>query len=102
MSRMRLLFGWPGPVWVFPAAGALMAAGSFLATRGVLGSQYVTWSAVSSAWHESLWIPGSVAAGLAAALGAAYFPKGSPVTAPIRPRVGAGLFLIHGLALAGW
>ncbi len=102
MSRLRLMFGWPGPVWVFPAAGALMAAGSLLATRDVLGSQYVTWSAVSAAWHESLWLPGSAAAGLAAALGAAYFPKGSPVTAPIRARVGAGLFLVHGLALAAW
>jgi hypothetical protein len=79
-----------------------MAAGSFLATRGIFGSDYVTWSAVAAAWHESLWIPGSVAAGVAAALGAAYFPRASPVAAPIRPRVDAGLFLIHGLALAVW
>ena len=96
------MFGWPGPRWVFPAAGAFMAAGSFLATRGILGSDYVTWSAVAAAWHESLWIPGSVAAGAAAALGAAYFPRASPVAAPIRPRVDAGLFLVHGLALAVW
>lgn len=102
MNGRRLLFSWPGPLWVFPAAGALMAAGSFLANRGTLGSDYVTWSAVAAAWHESLWIPGSVAAGAAAALGATYFPKASPVAAPIRPRVGAGLFLIHGLALAVW
>lgn len=102
MSRLRLLFGWPGPLWVFPAAGALMAAGSFLATRGTLGSDYVTWSAVATAWHESLLIPGSVAAGVVAALGATYFPRASPVAAPIRPRVDAGLFLIHGLALAVW
>lgn len=102
MNRLRLLFGWPGPRWVFPAAGALMAAGSFLVTRGILGSDYVTWSAVATAWHESLWITGSVAAGVAAALGATYFPRASPVAAPIRPRVDASLFLIHGLALAVW
>lgn len=102
MKRLRLLLGWPGPQWVFPAAGALMAVGSFLATRGILGSDYVTWSAVAAAWHESLWIPGSAAAGAAAALGVAYFPRASPVAAPVRPRVGAGLFLIHGLALAAW
>jgi hypothetical protein len=102
VKRLRLLFGWPGPRWVFPAAGALMAAGSLLATRGILRSDYVTWSAVAAAWHESLWIPGSVAAGAAAALGAAYFPRASPVAVPIRPRVDTGLFLIHGLALAVW
>jgi hypothetical protein len=100
--RLRLLFGWPGPRWVFPTVGAIMAAGSVLATRGILGSDYVTWSAVAGAWHESLWITGSVAAGVAAALGATYFPKASPVAAPIRPRVDAGLFLIHGSALAVW
>lgn len=102
MIRLRLLVGWPGPRWVFPATGALMAAGSFLATMPILKSDYVTWSAVASAWHESLWIPGSAAAGVAAALGAMFFPRASPVTAPIRPRVGAGLFGIHGLALAMW
>lgn len=102
MNRLRLLFGWPGPRWVYPATGALMAAGSFLATRGTLGSDYVTWSTVADSWHESLWISGSLVAGVAAALGATYFPKGSPVAAPIRPRVDAGLFLIHGLALAVW
>ncbi|MGH3680085.1 MAG: hypothetical protein ACRDT2_07520 [Natronosporangium sp.] len=79
-----------------------MAAGSFLATRGTLGSDYVTWSAVATAWHESLWVSGPLTAGAAAALGATYFPRASPVAAPIRPRVGAGLFLIHGLALAVW
>lgn len=99
---MRLIFGWPGPMWVFPAAGALMAIGSFLATRDVAGSDYVTWSAVASSWHESLWIPGSLIAGVAAALGATYFPRASPVAAPLRPRVGPGLFLVHGLALAAW
>lgn len=102
MSRIRLLLGWPGPLWVFPAAGALMAAGSFLINRSMLAADYVTWAAVSAAWHESLWIPGSVAAAAAAALGAAYFPRSSPVAAPLRPRVDHGLFLIHGLALAFW
>lgn len=101
-SRLRLLFGWPGPRWVFPAAGALMAVGSFLANRATAGSDYVTWSAVATAWHESLWVPGSLMAGAAAALGAAYFPKASPVGSALRPRVHAGLFLAHGLALAGW
>ncbi|MFI7520110.1 hypothetical protein [Micromonospora globbae] len=102
MNRLRLLLGWPGPLWVFPAAGALMAAGSFLATNSMLAADYVTWAAVSAAWHESLWIPGSVAAAATAALGATYFPSASPVAAPLRPRVDDGLFLIHGLALAFW
>jgi hypothetical protein len=102
VNRLRLVLGWPGPLWVFPAAGALMAVGTFLATRGVLGSDYVTWSTVATSWHESLWIPGSLEAGVAAALGATYFPKGSPVAAALRPRVGARLFLTHGLSLAVW
>ncbi|MFY1686325.1 hypothetical protein [Plantactinospora sp. WMMB782] len=102
MRRLRLLFGWPGPVWVFPAAGAVQATASFLATRDVVGSDYVTWSAVATSWHESLWIPGSLLAGVAAALGATYFPRASPVAAALRPRVGGGLFLVHGLALALW
>ncbi|MEV0153204.1 hypothetical protein AB0H57_05600 [Micromonospora sp. NPDC050686] len=102
MNRLRLFFGWPGPRWVFPAAGTLMATASLLATRDIVGSDYVTWSAVATAWHESLWIPGSVVAGAAAALGATYFPKASPVAAALRPRVDAGLFLVHGLALAVW
>ncbi|WP_422772579.1 hypothetical protein ACN28C_06055 [Plantactinospora sp. WMMC1484] len=102
MNRLRLLFGWPGPLWVFPAAGALLAIGSFLATRDVLGSDYVTWSTVATSWHESLWIPGSLLTGVAAALGATYFPRASPVAAALRPRVDSGLFLVHGLALAVW
>ncbi|MEV0328605.1 hypothetical protein AB0H63_19475 [Micromonospora echinospora] len=102
MRRLRLLFGWPGPPWVLPAAGVLMAAASFLATTSMLAADYVTWAAVSAAWHEALWIPGSVAAAAAAALGSVYFPSSSPVTAPLRPRTGDGLFLIHGLALAFW
>ncbi|WP_018728790.1 hypothetical protein [Salinispora oceanensis] len=102
MRRLRLLLGWPGPSWVFPAAGVLMAAASLLATNSLLAADYVTWAAVSAAWHESLWIPGSVAAAAAAALGAAYFPRSSPLAAPLRPRMGDGLFLMHGLALAFW
>lgn len=102
MSRIRLLLGWPGPLWVFPAAAALMAAGSFLATRRMLAADYVTWAAVSAAWHEQLWIPGSAAAAAAAALGAAYFPSSSPVALPLRPKVAEGLFLTHGLSLAIW
>lgn len=102
MTRLPLLFGWPGPRWLFPASGALMATGSWLATRDVAGSEYVTRSAVSTSWHESLWITGSLVAGAAAALGAMLFPRASPVTAVLRPRVGAGLYLVHGLALALW
>ncbi|MEE6306311.1 hypothetical protein V1634_05630 [Plantactinospora veratri] len=79
-----------------------MATGSFLATRDIAGSDYVTWSAVATSWHESLWISGSLLSGVAAALGATYFPKASPVAAALRPRVAAGLFLVHGLALAVW
>lgn len=102
MNHLRLLCGWPGPSWVFPASGAFMAVGSFLATMKVLDSDYVTWFVVTTAWHESLWSTGAIAAGGAAALGAAYFPKASLAAAPIRPRVNGGLFLIHGLALALW
>lgn len=79
-----------------------MAVGSLLATMKILKSDYVTWFVVTATWHESLWITGAIAAGGAAALGAAYFPRASPVAAPIRPRVNVGLFLIHGLALALW
>lgn len=79
-----------------------MAVGSLLATMEILKSDYVTWFVVTTTWHESLWITGAIAAGGAAALGAAYFPRASPVAAPIRPRVNVGLFLIHGLALALW
>lgn len=102
MSRFRVLFGWPGPRWLFPAAGGLMAVGSFLMTRSLLSAEYVTWAAVSGAWHESLWLPGSVAAAGAAFLGAGCFQRGSAVASPVRPRVGPVLILTHGLALAGW
>lgn len=98
----RLLLGWPGPLWLFPAAGALMGLGTFVVTRDLLSYAYPLWSAVSAAWHESLWVTGAAAAGAAAGLSSALFAGNSALTSPLRPRVEPLLFVWHGLALAWW
>lgn len=102
MIPLRLLLGWPGPRWLFPAAGAVMAIASGLVNRQLLGAAYITWSALSTAWHESLWLPSAAAATMAAAWGAALFARGSVITAVPRPRLSWPLLLAHALGLALW
>lgn len=102
MIRRALFLGWPGPLWLFPAAGGVMALISFLLNRSLLAAAYPTWSAISSAWHESLWISGSVAAAGASVLGSLLFTRRSAVTSTLRPRLNAGLFLAHSLSLTMW
>lgn len=90
------------PPWVFPAAALVMAAITFVVNLSLLQSAYPLWYEVSTAWHESLPIPGAILATLAAPIGAALSQKASPVTPSGRPREGARLTLTHAAALGGW
>lgn len=102
-SSVRLLFGWPGPLWLFPLVSVLMAVASFFATRSQLAGVYSLWASVSGAWHESLWLSGAGLAAGAALIGAVFVPhRGSPAGAANLARLGPGLPLRHGSAMALW
>lgn len=100
--KVRTFFGWPGPIWLFPIVGAAMAAMTLFATRDLSAAAYPTWNSLSTAWHESLWIPGAVVAGSAALISYFQFPSNSPVANALRPRVNATLFIRHGVLLGAW
>jgi hypothetical protein len=102
VSQARLLSGWPLPRWWPAVVALLVGAVSFSQSRDLLAADWITWAAVSARWHEAVWLSGPVAAAGAATVGVSVFVRSSPVTAPLRPRVTAGLFAAHGLALAGW
>lgn len=98
----RVLWGWPFPRWVNPAIGIVMATLTFAVNRSLLDAEYVLWAQVSAAWHESLWIPGSILAMMAALVGALLAQSASPVTPGSRPKEGVVIPLIHGGAVGLW
>ncbi|MGL4744914.1 MAG: hypothetical protein ACRCXL_11070 [Dermatophilaceae bacterium] len=93
--------GWPLPR-IFPAVVFVtMLVGGLMASRRLRTHAYPTWSAYSSAWHEALWVPGAVAAAVAAAGAALLFPSRSPLVGPQQPRLGWALLLRQSVPLGG-
>lgn len=88
MSKLHRFSGWPGPVWLFLPAMLIMTLGTFTMTSGQLRADYPLWSMVSAAWHESLWIPGSVLATVAALIACSICPRHSTLDNVTRPRSG--------------
>lgn len=105
MSRapfLRVVSGWPLPRWLNPLVAVVVTAMTVVATQGLLQSEYATWFAVSTGWHEALWLPGSILTGICALLGAQFSTPRSPVDPGWRPREGSWTVLAHGLALGCW
>jgi hypothetical protein len=100
--RRRLLLGWPLPMFSFPLVGLVVALSTAGSTRALALSTYSTWPDVSAAWHESLVAPGAVAAGLSAAVAASLFPRRSPLSLPVRPRLGGTAVTTHLFGLVAW
>ena len=98
----RLLLGWPLPRISMPLCAGVMAIATVFATRALLDASYVTWQLVSSAWHESLPVPMSVAAGYSAWIAASLLPRASPLALAVRPRAGAASVARHLVVVACW
>ncbi|RAW15696.1 hypothetical protein [Phytoactinopolyspora halophila] len=80
----------------------VVAVGTALSTQHMLHAPYVTWPEVSTAWHESLRLPGALAAGFSAFAAASIFTSRSPISLPIRPRLGGRAVATHIAGVAVW
>ncbi len=80
----------------------MVGIATFMMTRSQLEAEYPRWSDVSSAWHESLWVSGALAATAAALIGALIVPRRSTLSSVVRARFGPSVWLAHAGALSVW
>lgn len=91
----------PAPLWWGPVLALVVALSTAAPTLDMMQQPYVTWDEASSAWHESLWVAGSLVAGLAALFGALVVGRGSSLH-PARVRTGLHQLTVPLLGMWAW
>ena len=102
MKAPDLILGAPMPRWFLPTMATVVAIVTWLSARSPLGGPYVTWSAVSQQWHETVWFAGVAVVIGSAAISSQAPMRGSVLAPSLRPRGGTAAAAALALACGLW